>query len=208
VDRSDTVLSRYIKHLDQAKLPWLPDSEFSVLDAECKAWYNSLPPSLQFTSTAVYIRKDTNQLGALCILHCGYHETMCDLYRIGAPHLYKVRAAFDFPREQSPFLHSVQWTLFEHARSIAKIVEEAMRHGTRILADSWLPSIIYDSCRIMVYYLTQLIDPSDTKNTPLTLEKVPLLEQNVKALKRMQAIHAVAEPLVFSILQQMLLCRN
>lgn len=179
-------------------LPWLPDSEFKTLDAECKAWYSSLPPSLQFTSNAVYIRKDTHQLGALCILHCGYHETMCDLYRIGAPHLYKVRAAFDFPPEQSAFLHSVQWTLFEHARGIAKIIEETGRHETKALADSWLPSIIYDSCRIMVYYLTQLIDPSDANNKPLTSETVPLLELNVKALKAMQALHAVAEPLVFA----------
>jgi hypothetical protein len=60
----------------------------------------------------------------------------------------------------------------------------------------------------MVYYLTQLIDPSDTKNTPLTLETVPLLERNVKALKRMQALHAVAEPLVFALPHQMLLCPN
>jgi hypothetical protein len=123
---------------------------------------------------------------------------MCDLYRIGAPHLYKVRAAFEFPAEQSAFLHSVQWTLFEHARGLAKIVEEAGRHGTKILADSWLPSIIYDSCRIMVYYLTQLINPSDANNKPLTLETVPLLEGNVKAFKMMQALHAVAEPVVFA----------
>lgn len=56
----------------------------------------------------------------------------------------------------------------------------------------------------MVYYLTQLIDPSDAKNTTLTLETVPLLERNIKALKIMQALHAVAEPLVIALPHRML----
>jgi hypothetical protein len=194
-DDSDTQ-SRYIKHLDTAKVPWLPDSEFAVLDAECKAWYNSLPSSLKFTSAAIYIRKDTHQLGALYILHCSYHQTMCDLYRLGAPNLYKVRAAFDFPPEQSAFLRYLQWTLFEHARSLAKIIAEAGCHGTKTMADSWLPTITYDSCRIIVYYLTQLIELSAENSKALISQTIPLLKGNIHALKRMQALHAVAEPLV------------
>lgn len=73
----------YIKHLDTARPPWLPDSEFAQLDAELRYWYDNLPANLQFTPTTLYIRQETSQVGALCALHYAYHQTMCDLYRIG-----------------------------------------------------------------------------------------------------------------------------
>lgn len=188
---------RYIKHLDKARAPWCSDSEFALLDAECKAWYQSLPGSLEFTPTAIYIRKETHQLGALCILHCAYHQTMCDLYRLGAPKLYKVRAAFSFPPEQESFLHHLQKTLFEHAKSISTILHEIGRHGTRTMADSWLPTITYDSCRIIVYYITQLIEPAAENRRDSISEAKPFLQWNLDAIKRMQALHVVAEPLVY-----------
>jgi hypothetical protein len=78
-----TLANRYIKHLDTAKTPWLPDSEFARLDAELRHWYDTLPANLQFTPTTLYIRQETSQVGALCALHYAYHQTMCDLYRIG-----------------------------------------------------------------------------------------------------------------------------
>ena len=61
-------------------MPWLPDSEFALIDAESRAWYASLPESLKWSESAVYIRKETSQLGALCGLHWMYHQNMCDLY--------------------------------------------------------------------------------------------------------------------------------
>jgi hypothetical protein len=88
---------RYIKHLDKAKLPWLPDSEFATLDSELRRWYESLPTTLEFTPSTIYARKGSSQLGALCVFHCAYHQTMCDLYRIGTPSLYRLRSAFTFP---------------------------------------------------------------------------------------------------------------
>lgn len=193
------IRSRYIKHLDKAKVPWLSDSEFAVLDSECKAWHDSLPPSLQFTPSALFIRQETGQVGALCILHCAYHQTMCDLYRLGAPKLYKLRGAFSFPPEERAFVTHLQWTLFEHAKALARIVEETGRYGTKALADSWLPTITYDSCRIIVYHLTQIIDPSAETSTGLTEQAIPFLEGSLQMLKRMQALYAVAEPLVFIV---------
>lgn len=74
---------RFIKHLDTARNPWMPDSEFAQLDAELRYWYDNLPANLQFTPTTLYIRQETSQVGALCALHYAYHQTMCDLYRIG-----------------------------------------------------------------------------------------------------------------------------
>lgn len=82
-DSNSNVRHRYIKHLDTARAPWLPDSEFAQLDAELRYWYENLPANLQFTPTTLYIRQETSQVGALCALHYAYHQTMCDLYRIG-----------------------------------------------------------------------------------------------------------------------------
>lgn len=177
-------------------VPWDPSSEFATLDIACRAWYESLPASLQFTPNAIYIRKDSSQLGALCVLHCAHYQTICDLYRLGAPALYKLRAAFDFPPEHQVFLRHLQQVLFDAARTLATIIGETARHGTRMLADSWLPTITYDSCRIMVYHLTQILDPrlEDTKS--IMMETLPLLQSNINALGAMANLNGIANSLV------------
>lgn len=190
---------RYIKHLDTAKLPWFPDSEFALLDNELRKWYGSLPASLEFTTTAIYIRKESCQVNALCLLHCAYHQTMCDLYRIGAPALYKLRSAFQFPPEQSHFLKHLQWSLFEEAKTLAAILAETERHGPGMIGDTWLPTIAYDSNRIMLYYLTQIVDPVEKGKKDIVLNTVPYLQSNVQALKTMRATNAIAEGLVRNI---------
>ena len=118
---------------------------------------------------------------------------MCDLYRIGAPALYKLRYPFSFPPEQTGFLTHLQSELFAHARSMAAITAEAVRHGPHGLADSWVPTIVYDCCRIMLYYLTQLIDPFVDGSKALISETIPMVRSNVKALKMMQSMYSVAE---------------
>ena len=174
-------------------LPWLPESEFAQLDGESRAWYNSLPASLQFTPTAMYIRKETSQLGALFLLHYMYHQTMCDLYRISAPRLYKLRHTFNFPPQQTGFLTHLQYELFVHARNLASITAEASRHGSHALADSWIPTIAYDGCRVMLFYLTQVLDPFAAQTKALLSEVKPLVQTNIKALRYMQSMYSVAE---------------
>lgn len=174
-------------------MPWLPDSEFVQLDAECRAWYDSLPASLQFTPTAMYIRRETSQLGALIAMHMMYHQNMCDLYRIGAPALYKLRSAFAFPPEQSGFLTHLQKSLFAHAKAHSMIIGEAVRHGPHALADQWIPTVTYDGCRIMLYHITQLIDPTLESSKEVILETIPLVQNNVEALKTLQSMYAVAD---------------
>ncbi|KAJ5287937.1 hypothetical protein N7478_003623 [Penicillium angulare] len=186
---------RYIKHLDEAMVPWAPGSEFAALDRDCRAWYENLPASLQFTPNAVYIRKDSSQLGALCLLHCAHYQTICDLYRLGAPALYKLRAAFDFPPEQRAFLRHLQEVLFDAARALATIIGETAHHGTKMLADSWLPTITYDSCRIMVYHLTQILDPRAEETKIITSDSLPLLKSNIDALKAMGSLNVIANSL-------------
>ncbi|KAL4898550.1 fungal-specific transcription factor domain-containing protein [Aspergillus ambiguus] len=186
---------RYIKHLGDAMVPWDPESEFALLDTDCQVWYESLPASLQFTPNAIYIRKDSSQLGALCVLHCAHYQTICDLYRLGAPALYKLRAAFDFPPEQHGFLRHLQQVLFDAARALATIIGETARHGCRMLADSWLPTITYDSCRIMVYHLTQILDYRMDQTKAVMMETLPLLRSNIDALRKMGYLNAIANTL-------------
>ena len=126
----------------------------------------------------MYIRKETSQLGALFSLHYMYHQTMCALYRIGSPALYKLRSAFSFPPERTDFLKYLQSELFAHARNVAMITAEAVRHGPHALADPWIPTIAYDSCRQLLYYLTQLIDPFADRSKMLLSETIPLLQSN------------------------------
>lgn len=186
---------RYIKHLDTASPPWHPSSEFAQLDSELRSWYNNLPANLQFTPTTLYIRAETSQVGALCALHYAYHQTMCDLYRVGTPSLYRLRSAFEFPPERQSFLAHVRYTLFGHARSLATIMAEALRHGPHAIADSWLPTVLYDSCKIMLFYLTQLIDTTLETSKQLLADTIPLVQKNVEALKIMRSMYASASPL-------------
>lgn len=177
-------------------VPWDHKSEFATLDADCREWYESLPPSMQFTPNAIYIRKDSAQLGALCVLHCAHYQTICDLYRLGAPALYKLRAAFEFPPEQQDFLRHLQQVLFDAARTLASIIGETTHHGSRMLADSWLPTITYDSSRIMVYHLTQILDPCAEETKRITIETIPLLRSNINCLKLMGSLSMISNSLV------------
>ncbi|RMY60455.1 hypothetical protein D0865_01516 [Hortaea werneckii] len=198
-----TCIYGYIKHLQDAKAPWHPDSEFAQLDSECRAWYSNLPASLLVNPTSIYIRKETSQVGALLALHFMFHQTMCDLYRIGTPSLYKLRSPFSFPPEQAAYLRHLQSELFQQAKCIAMLAEEALRHGLHGLADSWIPTIVYDSCRIMLYFATQLHEPSSSHGRSLINEVVPLVRSNMEALKKMRSLHSVSE-LLFNAAERML----
>ncbi|KAI7212315.1 hypothetical protein KC333_g7185 [Hortaea werneckii] len=128
---------------------------------------------------------------------------MCDLYRIGTPSLYKLRSPFSFPPEQAAYLRHLQSELFQQAKCIAMLAEEALRHGLHGLADSWIPTIVYDSCRIMLYFATQLHDPSSSHGRSLINEVVPLVRSNMEALKKMRSLHSVSE-LLFNAAERML----
>ncbi|KAL3461787.1 fungal-specific transcription factor domain-containing protein [Aspergillus heterothallicus] len=186
---------RYIKHLDTALSPWLPTSEFTLLDTACKTWYTSLPPNLTWTPATIYARRASSQLGALLLLHASHHQTLCDLYRLGAPALFKLRSPISFPPSQYTYLQKLRADLFTAAQSLARIIAEAESHGPQYLSDTWLPTITYDSSRIMLYYLTQLIDPREQVSKDLVLRTIPLLQSNIRALRSMQALNASAESL-------------
>ena len=190
-----TVTLRFVKHLDRAQPPWLSGSEFSNLDADLRDWFERLPATLRFTTSVQYIRKDSAQLGALCLLHCTYHQTMCDLNRIGLPRLYKIRTKIHYPPERLEFLASVQQTSFYHASEIAKILQTATRHGIKTLADSWLSVVAHDTNRLMVYYLTKIINPTALDSRKVVNETLPLIKSNSDVLRLMSSLFSMSKSL-------------
>jgi hypothetical protein len=90
----------------------------------------------------------------------------------------------------------MRWNLFRAAKELATIIGEAESHGPHNLSDTWLPTITYDSSRIMLYYLTQLIDPREQDSKDLVVQTIPYLQSNIRALKAMQALNATSESLV------------
>ena len=107
--------------------------------------------------------------------------------------MYKLRSPFAFPPEQTDFLTYLQGEHFYHARRLAIVTAEALRHGPHALADSWILTIVYDCCRVMLYYVTQLLDPTAQRTRVLMSETIPLVQSNIKALKTMKSMYSVAE---------------
>jgi hypothetical protein len=177
-------------------MPWLPESGFSKLEVGLIKWHEELPNSLQFTRTAIYMRKESSQLGGLLLLHWTYHQSLCDLNRIGMPELFKIRCAIHFPPEQSVFQRQVQDRCMEHATEISLIFEEAMKHGVEALADTWLPVIAHDAIRVITHYLLRPQGTVDVKVNQVSKHAVSCLQTNVTALKRMVPMFQLAKPLV------------
>lgn len=153
---------------------------------------------MHFSPTAIYTRKESLELGALALVWCTYHQTLCDLYRIGMPVLFKLRTPIEFPQEQVEFLQHCQETCFESAKNVSIVISGAMKHNINMLADTWMCTIAYDSTRVMLYYLTQLLDSRKEQTKVLLRDTMPLLQSNVKALRLMIPMFATAEHCVSS----------
>lgn len=188
---------RYVKHLDVAKPPWMQDSEFSTIQAALSQWHNSLPDSLQFTRSALQKRKVSDQHGALLLMHLTYHQSICDLTRIGMRELFKIREPILFPPDQDGFLRKVQDECFDNAMAVSDVFQEALKHGTESLADTWLCVVAHDAARVLVYYLVNKMGSTGrhSENT-LRVRVTQALWANVQALQRMKPMFALAKPLV------------
>lgn len=189
-------VARYVKHLDTAALPWLPGSEFAVLDDTLRAWRDSLAPYLDFSQDSIYTRLESSQLGALALLHCTYYNALLDLYRIAMPELFSLRHAFHFPAEQADFLHNLQARSFQNASGIAAVLAKTAAQGARHLADSMTPMFAYNSSRVLLYYLVRLHDPgrADTKAT--VEETIQHVQSNNRVLHLASAMMPLSEPLL------------
>jgi hypothetical protein len=186
---------RFVKHLDEALDPWLPDSQFQQLQAELRRWHDRLPYSLRFSRTAIYMRKESSQTGGLLLLHITYHQTFCDLNRIAMGNLFKILPRIEFPPTQTAFVKQIQDQCFEHAVVLSSIFEEAGKHGPDTLADTWLSIIAHETVKVIVNYVAQDMGTAD-KDDEFRRQVTSYLHQNIRALKRMIPMYALAKPLV------------
>lgn len=191
-------LGRYLKGIDITQSSQLPDTDFAALDTAFTQWYDALPPRLQLTTSNMYIRKESNQLGALFLLHCAYHLSICDLYRIGDPRLlpslFRHNFSIDLLPAQQAFLQHCRQTCFEHAKKVASILSEAVAYGAKMLADHWLCTAAYETLRILLYYVMKDKNSEKAEGSKNTLAEVlPLMRTNMKALRLMRPLFATAE---------------
>ncbi|KAL1596463.1 hypothetical protein SLS60_009109 [Paraconiothyrium brasiliense] len=186
---------RYIKHLDNVEPPWVSNAEFETLSKEIEEWKYSHPQWMSFSSDNIYIRRESSQLGALFIIHCMYHHVLCDLHRIALPNLFKMREPFEFPPEQFGFMAKLQVTCFENAQRVSVLTSTILQHGVKYLADPILPSFVYNSSRIMLYYIARILDRSKQDAETTTTRTLELVELNNRALRAMSQMYPLAEPL-------------
>ena len=189
-------INSYIKHLDKVQPPWVPGAEFANLYEEIEQWKRSLPSWLEFSPDNIYIRRESSQLGALFIIHCMYHHVLCDLHRISLPNLFKIREPFVFPPEKNEFMTKLQAICFEHAKQLSMLTSTILQYGVKFLADPILPSFIYNSNRVMLYYIARILDRSKHEARTVAARTIELVELNIQALRAMSRLYPLAEPLV------------
>ena len=188
--------SRYVKHLDTAQPPWLPNSEFSHLQSDLLSWRSNLPPPLQFTAENISLRLESAQLGALALLHCTYHNATYDLYRISMPELFKLRNAIVFPPQQTHFLQEMRTQSLRSAQAMATVLADTAKFGVRFLTDSSLPGYAYNANRVMLYSVACLLDRDRPDAQRVVEETIGYVASNNRMLQLMAVMNPLAEPLV------------
>ena len=194
--RSALTSHRYLSRTHGSQPPWSPESEFAALDSDLKMWRRELPDFVEYSADTIYARLDSNQLGALVVIHCTYHYSYLELYKVSMPDLFKLRKSFTFPPEHVEFLQSIQAECYHHAQRIATILAEAAQHGSRLLSDGLLPFFVYDSSRVILYYVSRLLDPNRTDAQAKMKEAVKAVESNNRLLREMSPLSPIADSLV------------
>jgi hypothetical protein len=159
-------------------------------------WRRELPDFVEYTTETIYARLDSNQLGSLVLIHCTYHHNYLELYKLTMPDLFKLPKPFTFPPEHQEFLQTAQANAYYHAQQIADILAEAAEHGSRLLSDSLLPFFVYDSSRVMLYYVARLLDPNRPDAEVKLRDAVKAVESNNRILRMMATLFPVAHSLV------------
>ncbi|KFA65486.1 hypothetical protein S40285_00510, partial [Stachybotrys chlorohalonatus IBT 40285] len=186
---------RYVNRSDSIAPPWLPESEFTALDSDLRLWRRELPDFVEYSADTIYARLDSNQLGALVVIHCTYHHNYLELYKISMPELFKIRKPFIFPPEHTEFLQSIQAECYHHAHKIASILAEASEHGARLLSDGLLPFFVYDSSRVILYYVARLLDPTRVDAQEKMRESIKAVQSNNRMLREIAPLFPIAESL-------------
>ncbi|OAA64151.1 Fungal transcriptional regulatory protein [Akanthomyces lecanii RCEF 1005] len=190
---------RLDSRLDASPPPWLPESDFAALDADLRLWRRELPDFVEYSAETIYARLDSNQLGALVLIHCTYHHNYLELYKLSMPDLFKLSKPLSIPPEHQEFFQAAQANCYHHAQQIADILAEAADHGARLLSDSLLPYFVYDSSRVMLYYVARLLDPNRLDAQDKVRDAINAVESNNRVLRMMVALFPIAQSLSTTI---------
>lgn len=185
-----------MKHLDNAQPPWLSGSEFTRLGTQLRHWFKNLPNCLSVTQNAIRQRKDSSQLGGVFFMHFTYHQTVCDLIRIGMKDLFNNRTQVQYTPQQVSFLKCAQDHCFEHCMALCSLYQEAMRHGPEVLADTWLSVVAHDSAKVIIDYISRGLGNSNERGETLRAHAIAAVHSNIQVLKKMTQWHSLAQPLV------------
>ncbi|KAG8412084.1 hypothetical protein J3459_016026 [Metarhizium acridum] len=79
------------------------------------------------------------------------------------------------------------------------LLAEAAEHGSRLLSDSLLPFFVYDSSRVMLYYVARLLDPNRPDAEVKLRDAVKAVESNNRILGMMSALFPIAQSLSATI---------
>lgn len=159
-----------------------------------------LPSNLSFNASSIYTCKESNQLGALTLLWCTYYQTLVDLNRIGLPQLFKIRKPIEFPQTHTDFCKQCQLACFESAKNVATTIAEALKHGSKTLADTWMCIIAHDSTKVILYYSTEVVNDGTEDGKRVAKETALLVRKNLTALRAMNSMFATAEHCVCGVL--------
>lgn len=112
------------------------------------------------------------------------------------PDLFKLPKPLTVPPEHHEFLQTAQANCYYHAQQIADILAEAADHGANLLSDSLLPYFVYDSSRVMLYYVARLLDPSKVDAQTKVDDAINAVQSNNRVLRMMSSLFPIAQSLV------------
>ncbi|RDA90422.1 hypothetical protein CP533_5235 [Ophiocordyceps camponoti-saundersi (nom. inval.)] len=183
---------KVVRCAQQASPPWQPDSPLAALEADLVQWRRDLPDFVEYSTETIYARLDSNQFGALVLIHCTYHHNHLELYKVAMPDLFRLAEP---PGEQRQALQAAQAGCYHHARRISDILADAAEHGVRFLSDSQLPFFLYHSSRVMLYYVARLLDPARPGADAKMRDAVEAVESNSRVLRLMAVLFPIAQSL-------------
>ncbi|KAI6383636.1 hypothetical protein MCOR25_000087 [Pyricularia grisea] len=186
---------KHVRRQELAQETGISQHGVETVLAALQTWHDNLPVTLQFTETALRMRKKTMQLGGLISLHVLYHRTASELCRVDAI------PGDPMPRDRDT-IQRLGALCVKHASAIPLILEEALHHGYEAIADPCLVSAAHDSSLVLAHYnQEQASFPSGA----IHFERPPreLVQLNLKALKVMRLLHTPAAELHSSVQELM-----
>lgn len=193
---------RFIKHLHQAKSPWLPDSEFMALANELDLFVARMPPNVCESYDNLYIYKEHGQLAAFIGLHVALHQTFCDLYRIGMPSLSFPSNVIQVILDSAPstFLKKCYDMCFHHAICASRLMARMLKYKDKALVDWTLGMNAHECTRIILVCCSKEFSFNGENLTDLS-QYIELIESNTKVLQYLRILFAPGDVYYKSLLR-------